>query len=347
MTTDHESSRSTPGPRLGRTARLRRGLRRDPEQLVILIAAATVATLGATDTVDDIKTLLAATLATLAILGFSLFKQAMRQETNDQRVVQLTRSMDAAKRGIDEVERALTISSPIGELTSLSSRQKAFEVAMSTANMWQFRGGTGSFTRAWTLPGLAARARESSTGTHWQVQLQILDPQNTSRCQEYAEYRSKLARRPGKTFLDKWTTEYVRMSCLATIFATQWYQQHEFLLIDIRLRSEFSTLRQDISPDSIIITNEDTQFPALHIRRRGEVSALYNAYRADFDLTFTSHQAQLKTKTAVGIPADKDQVSEEDVYQVLRDIGITEQTLDGLSMGSIRELAMNPRNPYF
>ncbi|MFF1612620.1 hypothetical protein ACFVYA_33005 [Amycolatopsis sp. NPDC058278] len=309
--------------------------------------AATVAILGATDTVGDVKTLLAATLATLALLGFSLFKQAMRQETNDQRLAQLTRSMDAAKKGIDEVERALTASSSVAELTSLASRQKAFEIAMSTANMWQFRGGTGSFTRAWTLPGLAARARESSTGTHWQVQLQILDPENTSRCQEYAEYRTKLSRRPGKTVLDEWTTEYVQTSCLATIFAAQWYQQHEFLLVEIKLRSEFSTLRHDISPDSIIITNEDIQFPALQIHRRGEASALYNAYRADFDLTFTSHEARLKVKTAVRVPADKDQVTEGHVHQVLRNVGVAEQTLDDLSMGSVRELAMNARNPYF
>lgn len=345
--TSSENSGSAPGPHLDRTARLRRALRRDPEQLVILFVAATVAILGATDTVNDIKTLLAATLATLALLGFSLFKQAMRQEANDQRVVELTRSMTAARRGIDEVEHALTITPSIGELTSLASRQNAFEAAMSTADMWQFRGGTGSFTRAWTLPRLAARARQNSTGTHWRVQLLILDPQDATRCQEYAEYRTKLSRRPDKTMRNQWTAEYVQSSCLATIFAAQWYEQHEFLLTEIRLRSEFSTLRHDISPDSVIITNEDSQFPALHIRRSGDASALYHAYRADFDLSFTSHKPTLKTKSDVRVPAERSRVSEEDVYEVLRDLGIAAQTLDGLSMASIRELATNPQNPYF
>ncbi len=73
------------------------------------------------------------------------------------------------------------------------------------------------------------------------------------------------------------------MGCLATTFAAHWHQQHEFLVIDSRLRSEFSTLCYDISPDSIIITNEDSQFPALHIRRLTESSVLYHAFRADFD----------------------------------------------------------------
>ena len=347
MTTSPGNSHSAPAPNPSRTAKLVRGLRRDPEQLIILVVATTVAILGATDTVNDVKTLLAATLATLAILGFSLFKQASRQEANDQRVVELARSARAIKEGLDDVEHALTIKPSVGELATLASRQKAFEAAMSTANMWQFRGGTGSFTRAWTLPGLAARARESSTGTHWRIQLQILDPQNTVRCREYAEYRAKLSRRPDNTVQHNWTTEAVQMGCLATIFAAHWHQQHEFLVIDIRLRSEFSTLRHDISPDSIIITNEDSQFPALHIRRMGESSALYHAFRADFDLSFTSHKPTLKAKSDFRVPADKEQVTEDDVLQVLRDVGIAEQTLEGVSMDSIRELAMQPRNPYF
>ena len=346
MTTRHESTRATSEASDSKAARLRRGLRRDPEQLVILVAAAAVAVLGATDTVNDVKTLLAATLATLAILGFSLFKQAMRQEDNDRRVVELVRSVDQVEKGVGEVEHALTITPSVGELTTLASRQKAFEAAMTTADMWQFRGGTGSFTRAWTLPQLAARARASSTGTHWRIQLQILDPQNTTRCREYAEYRAKLSRRPESTARAVWTTEFVQTSCLATIFAAQWHQQHEFLVAEIRLRSEFSTLRHDISPDSVIITNEDSQFPALHIRRLGGASALYHAYRADFDLSFTSLKPALKAKSDIRVPADKDKVTEDDVFRVLRDVGIAEQTLDRLELSSIRELALNPTNPY-
>ncbi|HEY3466513.1 MAG TPA: hypothetical protein VGL47_15365 [Amycolatopsis sp.] len=329
-----------------RAARLFRGLRRDPEQLIILFAAATVAVLGATDSVNDAKTLLAATLATLAILGFSLFKQAMRQEANDQRVVELAQSMNVVKNGIDEVEHALSANSTMGELTTRASKQKAFETAMLTADMWQFRGGTGSFTRAWTLPALATRARESSTGTHWRVQLQILDPQNPTRCREYAEYRAKLSRRRGSTVEPTWTTEYVQTSCLATIFAAQWHQQHEFLVIEVRLRSEFSTLRHDISPESIIITNEDSHFPALHIRRLEDASALYHAYRADFDLSFASLKPTLKARSDVRVPADKAQVTDDDVFRVLRDVGIAEQTLGELSLGSIRDLALNSTSPY-
>jgi hypothetical protein len=346
MTTRHQNSRAASHVPAGRTARLLRGLRRDPEQLVILIAAATVAVLGATDMVNDVKTLLAATLATLAILGFSLFKQSMRQEDNDRRVVELARSVNLVEKGVGEVEHALTITPSVGELTTLASRQKAFEAAMASADMWQFRGGTGSFTRAWTLPQLAARARENSTGTHWRAQLQILDPQNTTRCREYAEYRAKLSRRPESALPATWTTEFVQTSCLATIFAAQWHQQHEFLVIEIRLRSEFSTLRHDISPDSVIITNEDNQFPALHIRRLGGASALYHAYRADFDLSFTSLKPVLKAKSDVRVPADKSKVTEDDVFRVLHDVGIAEQTLDRLPLDSIRELALNPTNPY-
>jgi hypothetical protein len=346
MTTSPKTSHLESAPPPGRAARLLRRLRRDPEQLIILLAAATVAVLGVTDTVNDAKTLLAATLGTLAVLGFSLLKQATRQEINDQRVVELGQSVDVARKGIDEVEHILKRNSSVGELTTRAAKQKAFETAMISANMWQFRGGTGSFTRAWTLPALAARARESSTGAHWRVQLQILDPQNTARCQEYAEYRAKLSRRPGSAVQATWTTEHVQTSCLATIFAAHWHQQHEFLVVEIRLRAEFSTLRHDISPESIIITNEDSHFPALHIRRLEDASALYHAYRADFDLSFASLDPALKAKSDIRVPADKDQVTEDDVFRVLRDVGIAEQTLEGLSLGSIRELALNSTSPY-
>jgi hypothetical protein len=332
---------------MGRTARLLRGLRRDPEQLIVLSLAATLSILGATDIVTDTKTLLSATLATLAVLGFSLFKQSIRHNADEQQIVELARSADTIKRSIGDIEQTLTVSSAVGELTTMATKRQAFESAIRTADMWQFRGGTGSFARAWTLPLMAARARENSTGTHWRIQLQILDPQNINRCLQYAQYRAKLSRESDGTLQIAWTTEYVQMGCLATIFAAHWYQQHEFLTIEMRLRSEFSTLRHDISPDSVIITNEDSQFPALHIRRSGDASALYHAYRADFDLSFTSHKPTMKTKSDIRLPADKDRITEDHVFQVLRDVGITEPVLNGLSIATIRELAVNPRNPYF
>jgi hypothetical protein len=332
---------------MGRTARLLRGLRRDPEQLIILAVAATLAILSATDVVNDVKTLLSATLATLAILGFSIFKQSLRQDVDKQHLANLTRSADAIKRSIDEIGQTLIVSFSIGELTTPTAKRRAFEAAVQTADMWQFRGGTGSFARAWTIPAMATRARENSTGTHWRIQLQILDPQNIDRCLQYAQYRAKLSLDSGSRPQTEWTTEYVQMGCLATIFAAHWYQQHEFLTIEIRLRSEFSALRYDISPDSIIITNEDSQIPALRIPSSGEVSALYHAYRADFDLSFTSCKSTMKTKSGVRLPANKDYITEDHVFQVLRDLGIKEQVLNGLPMAALRELAVTPRNPHF
>ncbi|MFJ9785701.1 hypothetical protein ACIRSS_39440 [Amycolatopsis sp. NPDC101161] len=321
-------------------------MRRDPEQLIVLLAAATVAVLGATDTVNDTKTLLAATLATLAVLGFSIFKQAMRQEGSDQNIIELAQLTVAAKNVVDGIETNLTRDSSVLLLATPADKQKTFDKAMASTNMWQFEGGTGSFTRSWTLPTLAARARETSTGAHWRVQLQILDPRNTTCCQRYAEYRAKLSRRHGSPADTVWTTEYVQISCLATIFAAHWHQQHEFLVVEIRLKPDFRMFRYDISSDWVIQTNEDVQFPAAGFPRRENKLTFYYAYRADFDLRFESIDPTLKPKTDVRVPADKDDVTEDDVFRVLRDVGIAEQTLEGLPLNAIRKLAFSTKSSY-
>ncbi|WP_372666590.1 hypothetical protein [Amycolatopsis kentuckyensis] len=323
-----------------------RGARREPEQLVVLFAAATVAALGATDVVNDTKTLLAATLATLAVLGFSNFKQALRQEINDQSIDKIARLTEEVKDGVEGIESNLTRESAGLLLATPANKQKAFEKSMTTTNMWQFDGGTGSFTRSWTLPNLAARARETSTGAHWRVQLQILDPQNIDCCQEYADYRAKLSRRRESPTDITWTTVHVQIGCLATIFAAYWHQQHEFLVVDIRLKSSFDTFRYDISSDWVIQTNEDLRFPAEIFPRREDKLSFYYARRANFDIRFESIKPTLKAKTDIRLPAEKEKVTEDDVFRVLRNVGITEQTLEGIPLGAIRELAFSSKSPY-
>ena len=329
-----------------RLSTLKHGLRRDPEHIIVLTVAASVAILSATDTVNDIKSLLAATLACLAVLGFSSFKQSLRQERQTETFESLGESARATSDGVQAIQRTLLLNESVAGLLTTKSRKEAFEHAMSGANGWQFRGGTGSFTRAWTLPNLARHARERGGGTHWKVQLQILDPENDDCCRQYAGLRSKLARHRTPPSNTMWTTEDVKHMCLATSFAAHWYQQNEFLFVEVGLRHELSTLRYDISSTVVITTNEDSRFPATQIRRTDSSSGLYELYCADFEVSFNSIR-KLPTTSEVALPPSVDLLDEEHVLRLLRDIGIKESTLESLSMRSILQLALHAKNQYF
>lgn len=342
-----ESSRSGPPSRSSRRllTQLRGSFRHDPENVIIFVVAAVVAVLGATDAVSDTKILLSVTLATLAILGFSLFKQSARREVDGGQIESLTKAMTSATEKLAKIEKTIFPAGSADELAAGEQRSQAFKEAMTTADRWQFQGGTGTFTRAWTLPTLAAKAR-GYAGSAWSVKLQILDPTDRKLCTQYAAYRTKLAQHRSAPSDNTWTPEQVQLECLATIFAAQWYHQHEFLHIEVGLRKDFSTLRHDISPSAVVITNEDRRYPALRIRNSGSSFALYNAFIADFEHSFRSILV-LKPGSPVRIPKEIEKITSEHVLEVLLAAGLEERVLTTLPLNILPELALRRDNPYF
>lgn len=316
-------------------------LRHDPEPVVILVAAGTVAVLGATNVVADINTLLSATLAVLAVLGFSALRQARRRRTELDQFGDTTASLDQITRDLAVLRDSVAPATSIEELSPGPAIRKAFENAVATTDWWRFRGGTGSFTRAWTLPKLAERSR-GNAGAAWVVQLQIIDPRDEALCRSYTDYRAKLASHRSETTQVTWTVERVRLECFATILAAHWYRQHEFLDVEVALNASFSTIRYDISATVAILTNEDRRFPALRAHDSG---ALYRVFRADFDRSFEG-APKLPRTSAVVLPRSADAITGDHIVSVLEASGVDPSVIDASLLQEIPGLALAREDPY-
>ncbi|WP_432100346.1 hypothetical protein [Streptomyces sp. WAC 04229] len=236
-----------------------------------------------------------AILAAVGVLSFAL----LRDRWTDQ-----ARGMDARRTAeetgvvLDEVRTRLpvigtldqtmdSLRSAIEGLTTVRTLKgvdidRAFLDARRHTDRWLFKGGTGTYTRAVTLPVCVRSARMERRALL--VRLEIVDPTDSALCEQYARYRASLAAGPDGTG-DTWSTDRTRKESFATVLAACWYQQHYRLLdIGVGLASTMSTFRFDLSASHIIITQDDSRFPATAIAR---TSPLYDAYANELRTSFT------------------------------------------------------------
>lgn len=82
--------------------------------------------------------------------------------------------------------------------------------AMVGSDTWHFRGGTGRYTRAVTLPKMAEAARQTSMSRR--VEIQLLNPDDNNVCQRYADYRNGLS--SANREQESWTLQRVRKESL-------------------------------------------------------------------------------------------------------------------------------------
>jgi hypothetical protein len=150
---------------------------------------------------------------------------------------------------------------------------RAFDEARRHTDRWSFKGGTGTYTRAVTLPMCVEKARRERRPL--QVRLEILDPADEALCEKYTRYRTSLSSGPDGTG-EPWTLDRTRKESFATVLAAYWYQQR-FQLLDLSmgLTSTMSTFRFDLSATRIIITQDNSDFPAMMIMSD---SPLYDGY---------------------------------------------------------------------
>jgi hypothetical protein len=153
---------------------------------------------------------------------------------------------------------------------------RAFAEARQHTDRWIFKGGTGTYTRAITLPQCVDNARRERRPL--QMRLEILDPTDEELCRKYTRYRTSLSSGPDGTG-EPWTLDRTRKESFATVLAACWYQQR-FQLLDVSmgLTSTMSTFRFDLSATRIIITQDDPKFPAMMISSE---SPLYDGYATE------------------------------------------------------------------
>src|SRR5690348_12971321 len=110
------------------------------------------------------------------------------------------------------------------------------EQAHRSTNIWMFKGGTGTYLRAVTLPQCIRYSDRERRPLR--VQAEIIDPTNQTLCEYYA---SLLHSRPDGIG-DPWTSGRTRNEAYATVLAASWYQQrHRILSIEVALSSTVPT----------------------------------------------------------------------------------------------------------
>jgi hypothetical protein len=235
-------------------ARFTRWLRANADGVVALLIAVTVGILAILDVLGAEK-INAAILLVLALLAATLLKD--RQ---------------SAAKAAD--------TSAVRQLSGLEYGQENAQARRHT-DQWIFKGGTGTYLRAVTLPECVEHARREQRPLR--MQLEIIDPTDESLCTAYAQFRYSLSPGPDGTG-ETWTVQRTRKESFATVLAACWYRQrYPFLTIEVGLSKVMSTLRWDLSSQSMIMTQDNPSHPALMFAKG---KPYYRAYSRELVASF-------------------------------------------------------------
>ncbi|HEX5496389.1 MAG TPA: hypothetical protein VFX70_17640 [Mycobacteriales bacterium] len=233
--------------------------------VIAIIIAAVIAGL---DVFSDIpqSTMSSGILLVLGVLAVSVLRDRNRTDENEERLREDLRRVGdvpptvvSLGEAVAEVGRVLNDMSMVRTLT-WPEVTAALADARRTTDRWVFRGGTGTYIRAKTLPGCVTNSRRDRRGLL--VRLEIIDPTNEEVCASYARFRHSLA-----TERD-WTLERTQRESYATVVACCWYRQrYELLDVGIGLSQVMPTLRWDLSGSGLLVTQEDPRKPALLVER--------------------------------------------------------------------------------
>lgn len=202
------------------------------------------------------------TVLTLATLAFVMLRDRGRQEKAAR---QVEGSVTTANAQILSLFAKFTESRPIKILNG-PEISRALIVARTGTDQLVFKGATGTFTRAVSLPECLASARDSRRPLR--VRIEIFDPGNTQLLESYVElYASWAEGRDDPQ--SQWTVDATRQEILATILAACWHKERNPWLLDIEvfLSPSLTTFRWDLTHNALIITQIGPRFPAMLIER--------------------------------------------------------------------------------
>jgi hypothetical protein len=252
-------------------ARLVAWLSKYADSGLALILALGVGILALVDNVVSANDVNGVILLTLGLVSAATLRDRAREEAMDiqlhdvlhttaDMLTKMPARLDELEGTVESTRRALTDNSLIRVLHGAEVGW-ALEEARGNTDRWVFKGGTGTFLRAVTLPECVAVARRRKHTMH--VQLEIIDPTDEKLCGDYAQFRRSLSDQPDVTG-EIWTVDRTRKESYATVLAACWYRQRfSFVTIEIGLSSVMTTFRWDMTPHRLIITQEDPQFPAM------------------------------------------------------------------------------------
>ncbi|MEU7277768.1 hypothetical protein AB0A69_03060 [Streptomyces sp. NPDC045431] len=245
--------------RTGRTGRIERAVAFALRNFEVVFAAGIGLTIGFLDIFGDklIESDLAsgATLVVLGALAVGSLSERAR------RPLAIQDAMAGTRRAIED----LTM---VRSLAGNEVRDELRKARQST-NLWYFKGGTGTYLRAVTLPECVRAAKQNRSQLN--VKIEILNPADERACATYAQFRrmfSGTGTGSGSHGGDLWTPARARKESYATVLAACWYRmQLTTLDISVHLSSTVPTLRFDLSDSCLIITQDDPNRVNLKVER--------------------------------------------------------------------------------
>ena len=316
-----------------------------------LVLALTVAVLGLTNDAVSQEVVNSAILLVLGLLAQAVLRDRLRRRTTEREIRQVI--VDTRDRLTDLVPQMREITGPEGALNRAreaidsvsmvrvlhgSEVGQALADARRHTDQWSFKGGTGTFLRAVTLPDCLEHARRRNATLT--VAIEIIDPTDEEVCERYARFRRSLdPDAPG----EPWTVDRTRKESYATVLAACWHLQRSGLLtVDVRLSAQMTTFRYDLSSSCVVITQENPQTPALRIDR-GEV--YYNRYNIELDYS-RRQSRRVPIEAAAQVKLD-DEPSVEQVRRLFTALGLTlPRSFGDREVAGIIGKAVQARNPY-
>ncbi len=318
-----------------------------------LVLALTVAALGLLNVVDR-ELVESATLLILALLAEVVMRERWQRgriegtirdgltETSGElkKLHEPLAEMTAAGQVVTQTRAALDRLSLVRVLNSTEIRE-ALTSAWRDTDRWHFRGGTGAYLRAVTLPECIRNARRRKS--QLQVRLEIVDPTNEPACQRYAKFKGALMGDGLDVGGERWTLDKTRKELFATILAACWYRQRNSLLdIDVRLSPVMTTFRWDLSAQWIMMTEEDPHAPAL-LAEKG--SFYYDRWHTE--LMASLDQARSVPIGADGVVSLDDAPTVDQTRRLFEGIGTPlPRSFTDRDVTDIVQRALKARNPY-
>lgn len=294
-----------------------------------------------------------AILLCLAVLAFAVLRDRWRRESAEREVRVALEDAGQSLRGLPEhlenlvaieelvttTRRALDASAAVRTVAG-SEVGHALEEARRTTDRWTFKGGTGTYMRAVTLPECVTNAKRERRALL--VRLEILDPSDPEVCERYARFRDTVSTKPDATG-EGWTTERVRKESYATILAACWYrQQYSLLDVDIGLSAQMTRFRWDLSDRYVVMTQEDDRGSAM-VFDSGKF--YYDCWSTELQLS-REQSRRVPIELAMDVPLSTEPTPDE-VRRLFMVLGLPlPESFADPDAKAIIQKALNPLNPY-
>lgn len=293
------------------------------DSLLALVVALVFGVLGPLNVISQ-AVVNGSVLATLAVIAFILLRdrgaaKLLNQETREE-----------LRRLIDD---GATV-----RILRGTEVQAAHAEARRDTDHWYFKGGTGTYLRAVTMPLCLEDRRR-----RMEFRIEIIDPRESEACQRYDNFRlSRSQRTAGEG--DSWQPGQAWLESYATIVAACWYNQYwDFATVRVGLTRTASTFRYDMSSRHLVITRDDPELPAELIPGR---TALFAAYDRELETSFGQTELVVDGRARQKVQLSR-APSPGEVQALLEELDVApKRPLSDDEAASIVEKALNAQNPY-